>query len=220
MKAFPYEGTDAWDELAQLPLFPKTNNGLAYFAYTLRVDEPPVTPELQEKFRKIAIATDYGRKRWNSTIGQSHDEIRGYLYACWYLKMPDLALPLFNELQEYGGNFKANISEGIRRNFLRIIDMEAQIHGAMGMHPTPIEQIGYAVSKIFQAFHTEEGQASGYLRTWLYVPIMRQYWICAFGLLVWALVLKIRKVKLYHLLNLEPRVPELAARAVGREFLD
>jgi hypothetical protein len=220
MIGFPFKGTDAWDEIARLPLFPKTNNGLCYFAYTLRVEEPPVTVELQDQFRRIAVATDFGRKRWMSEIGQSHDEIRGYLYACWYLNLPGLMEPLIAELNRYGGNLKANVTEGMRRNYFRILDMEAQIHGVSDQVPTPLEQVTYALSKVWQAFMTKEGEASGILRTWLYVPVMRRYWICAAGLMIWASVLKFRKIKLYHLLNLEPRVPELAARAVGKGFLD
>jgi hypothetical protein len=219
MNTFPFRDTAAWDEEAGLPYFPKTNNGHLYFAFTLRLERPEVTDDVRHNLRTVAVRTEFGFKRWNSYIPVSHDEIRGYCFAAWYSNELWLTEALDAELSVHGGNLKENVNEGMKRNFFRLMDMEACLKAARKMTPTPMEQVAFFFAKVFQALTVKSGEASGILRTWLYVPVMREYPLCNLALMIWDLILVKRGFTLEEALRLELQVPEIAERANGRTFL-
>lgn len=216
-----YRNTEAWDDDACLPYFPKTNNGHLYCAYTVRLEgsEPGVGPD-RTNFAMVAAKTDWGKKRWKSEIPVSHDELRGYFFLCWYFGFFSMSRDLAEELEQYGGSLKAQVTEDFRRNFFRILDMEAQLKAAQMKRPTPMEQAAYFFAKVFQAFTVKPGEASGILRTWLYVPLMMDFPVCQLALYIWSFVLTRRNFTLEQALRLEPAVPLLADRAKGRGWLE
>ena len=217
---FPFKGTKAWDSDLELPYFPLTNNGHCYFAYTLRLEKPMIPIGVLRALRDVATKTEYGFKRWKSDIPISHDEIRGWVFTCWYVGMPLWSEELVQELEKHGGNLEVNQGEDLRRNVFRIPDMEASIHAARKQAPTPLESLAYVASKIYQALTVKQGEASGILRTWLYIPILSKYWIPSVGILLWNFILKLRGFDLSTALQLELQVPEITERARGKSFLD
>lgn len=211
-------GTRAWPTADEpVPTFPLHDQAHLYFAYTLRLWRPNLTP-VQLEWIDFHLGTAVcNLRRYRSGSYLSHDEVLGIFYWSAY-DDGEFAKFLMRVLRESGGFLP--YPDRPYENVFRMVEIEPIGCAAIGEKPSPIGQLAYLGSMVAKAF-SESGQYSGILRGWLSIGLMRQFPISGLGCLLFDWILRARGITLEKALGVYfSRFPSMAEAARGRSFLD
>lgn len=213
------QGTKAWDECDDLPLFRHTNNAFIYLSYILSVGS--ITPSQKEKVSQLL--EEHLTKECIRVVGSekepSHDEIMGYMIISKIIGS-DHAYRLWLRLQQTGFRIGRESRENYEyRGIDRFIWFRPFSSAIVDHVPSLTDKILYFVWMIAGALSKDKG-TTPYLKRWVTMQFLHKYAIPSLGITVFKLAMKHKGRILPVDLAINTGVEEVASFSEGFTYLD